>query len=340
MDLDALCQTARALVMPGKGLLAADESPGTIGKRFDAVGVENTDANRRAWRELLLRTQEAMGRDISGVILHEETLFQEAAGGTPLVTLVAQSGAIAGVKVDQGAKPLPGFPGELATEGMDGLVGRLERYRARGARFAKWRAVINMDAELPTAAAIKANAHLLARYARACQAAGMVPIVEPEVLMDGDQDLDRCDEVTRIVLQQVFQQLFEQRVALEAMVLKPNMVVPGRMRADRPSPETVARRTVAALKATVPPAVAGVAFLSGGQDERSATANLDALNRLGDTPWPLTFSFGRALQASALAAWAQQPQETASARRAFAHRARMNALASRGQWSVEVEDAA
>jgi fructose-bisphosphate aldolase class I len=340
MDLTALNQIAEALVAPGKGLLAADESSGTIKKRFDAIGVGSTEDTRRDYRELLFRTQDAMTNYISGVILYDESIWQDAVDGTPLVDLITAAGAIPGIKVDKGAKPLAGFPGETITEGLDDLGDRLVAYRQRGARFAKWRAVIDIADGIPTSGAVKANAHALARYAALCQAHDIVPIVEPEVLMDGGHDIDRCDEVTRFVLQSVFQALFDQRVALEGMVLKPNMVISGMKAPAQAGVEEVAQRTVAALKAHVPPAVPGIAFLSGGQGDEEATAHLDAMNRIGGLPWKLTFSYGRALQAAAQHAWSGKAENVKAAQRAFAHRAHMNSLASLGQWQGALEQAA
>jgi fructose-bisphosphate aldolase class I len=340
MDLTALNQVAEKMVTPGKGILAADESTGTIKKRFDAIGVESTEESRRDYRELLFRTTEAMSNYISGVILYDETIWQNAADGTPLVELIARTGALPGIKVDKGTKPLPGFPGETVTEGLDGLGERLEAYYDRGARFAKWRAVIDIGQGVPTTASIRAAAHALARYAGLCQARRIVPIVEPEVLMDGAHDIDRCDEVTRQVLAAVFDALFELRVALEGMVLKPNMVISG-MKSGRKDPvEEVARRTVAALKAHAPAALPGIAFLSGGQSDEEATAHLDAMHRLGPLPWNLTFSYGRALQAAPQKAWSGQRENVAAAQRAFAHRARMNGLATLGKWEGALEKAA
>ena len=337
MNLAALNEIAEKMVTPGKGILAADESSGTIKKRFDAIGVESTETNRRDYRELLFRSTEAMQNCISGVILYEETLYQDAADGTPLVKLIADAGAVPGIKVDKGAKPLPGFPGELITEGLDGLPERLAKDYERGARFAKWRAVIDIADGIPTAGAVKANAHALARYARICQEAQIVPIVEPEVLMDGGHDIARCDEVTRFVLQTVFQELFDLRVALEGIVLKPNMVISGKKCANRAGVEEVARRTIAALKATVPSAVPGIAYLSGGQSDKEATAHLDAMNKLGGFPWKMTFSYGRALQAAPQRAWAGDNANAPAAQAALAHRAKMNGLASLGQYEASME---
>lgn len=336
MDLAALNATAEAMVTPGKGILAADESTGTIKKRFDAIGVENVETNRRDYRELLFRSAEGMSF-ISGVILFEETLFQNAVDGTPFVDLITAAGSIPGIKVDKGATKMAGFPGETVTKGLDGLSKRLQGYRERGARFAKWRGVIDIADGIPTWGAVKSNAHALARYARICQQEGIVPIVEPEVLMDGAHDIHRCDEVTRWTLHTVFQELYEQRVALEGIVLKPNMVVPGMLSRRQSSVQEVAERTIAALKATVPSAVPGIAYLSGGQADELATAHLDAMNRIGGFPWKMTFSYGRALQASTQKAWSGKAENIPVAQAAFVHRARMNGLASKGEWSAELE---
>ncbi len=302
--------------------------------------MESTEANRRDYRELLFRSTEAMSKHISGVILYDETIWQDAADGTPLVDLISQAGSIPGIKVDKGAKPLAGFPGETVTEGLDGLGERLAAYYERGARFAKWRAVIDIADGIPTAGAVKADAHALARYAALCQANQIVPMVEPEVLMDGAHGIDRCDEVTRFVLNAVFDELFEQRVALEGMILKPNMVICGKASGGKDAVQDVAMRTVAALKASVPCAVPGIAFLSGGQSDEEATAHLDAMNKLGPLPWKLTFSYGRALQAAPQKAWSGKSENVAAAQRAFAHRARMNGLATLGQWEGRLEQAA
>jgi fructose-bisphosphate aldolase, class I len=328
------------MVAGGKGILAADESSSTIKKRFDAIGVESTAESRRDYRELLFRASAAMQRHISAVILYDETIRQQAADGTSLVKLIEQSGAIPGIKVDTGAKPLPGFPGETITEGLDGLGARLKEYYALGARFAKWRAVIDIGAGVPTRTAIKSNAQVLARYAAHCQAADIVPIVEPEVLMDGDHSLQRCYEVSEVVLRTVFAELYEMRVMLEGIVLKPNMVIPGMKAARQASPDEVAAATVHLFKNVVPVAVPGIAFLSGGQSDVTATANLDAVNRLGPLPWAITFSYGRALQAAPQKAWAGKPANVAAAQAAFGHRARMNGLAALGQWSESLEKAA
>lgn len=336
MNLEALNTVAEAMVAPGRGILAADESTGTIQKRFDAIGVVNTEENRRDYRELMFRAKEAMSY-VSGVILYDETIWQKAADGTPLVKLIEAAGSIPGVKVDEGTEALPGFPGELITKGLDGLSKRLPRYYEQGARFAKWRAVIDIADGIPTAAAVKANAHALARYAALCQAAQIVPIVEPEVLMDGAHGIDRCFEVTEFVLKTTFQELFEQRVQLEGIVLKPNMVVAGKKCPKQASVDEVAEKTIACLKITVPAAVPGVAYLSGGQSDEDATAHLNRMNQIGGFPWKMTFSYGRALQAAPQKAWSGKVENVAAAQAAFLHRARMNGLASLGQWSVEAE---
>ncbi|MFG1393062.1 class I fructose-bisphosphate aldolase [Xanthobacter agilis] len=328
---------AQKMVANGKGILAADESTATIKKRFDAIGVESTEANRRDYRELLFRSTEAMQNYISGVILYDETLRQKASDGTPLVALIEQAGALPGIKVDAGAKPLPFCPGETITEGLDGLAGRLKEYRDLGARFAKWRAVIDIAAGIPSRGAIEANAQALARYAALCQEAGIVPIVEPEVLMDGDHSIDRCYAVTEFVLKETFHQLYHQRVRLEGMVLKPNMVVPGKKATVQASVEEVALKTVRVLKNCVPAAVPGIAFLSGGQSDEEATAHLDAMVKLGGLPWALTYSFGRALQAAPQKAWSGKVENVAAAQAAFTHRAEMNSLAAQGLWSPEQE---
>lgn len=337
MNLSELNKIAEAMVAPGKGILAADESSGTIKRRFDAIGVESTPDNRRDYRELLFRSTEAMRSYISGVILYDETIRQNAKDGTPLVKLIEQAGSIPGIKVDMGTKPLPFCPGEVITEGLDGLRERLIEYRGLGAKFAKWRAVIDIGQGIPSYACILTNAHALARYAALCQEQGLVPIVEPEVLMDGDHDAARCEEVTEWVLKTVYEQLYYQRVKLEGTVLKPNMVVPGKKSSKRASIDEVAERTVRVLKACVPAAVPGIAFLSGGQSDEEATAHLNAINRLGNLPWKVTFSYGRALQAAPQKAWAGKAENVPNAQRAFAHRARMNGLATLAQWQPDLE---
>ncbi|MGB7833266.1 MAG: class I fructose-bisphosphate aldolase [Xanthobacteraceae bacterium] len=337
MNLAELHKIACAMVAPGKGILAADESSSTIKKRFDAIGVESTADSRRDYRELLFRSSEAMSKYVSGVILYDETIRQKAKDGTALVALIQQSGAIPGIKVDKGSKPLAACPGEQVTEGLDGLRERLIEYRELGARFAKWRAVIDIGPGIPSHTCIVANAHALGRYAALCQEQDIVPIVEPEVLMDGAHDMDRCYQVSEFVLKETFEQLYEQRIALEGMVLKPNMVVPGKKSGQRASVEEVAERTLKLLKNCVPPAVPGIAFLSGGQSDEEATAHLDAMNRLGELPWHLTFSYGRALQAAPQKAWSGKSENVAAAQRAFIHRARMNGLAAVGQWKADLE---
>ncbi|MFL5322758.1 MAG: class I fructose-bisphosphate aldolase [Microvirga sp.] len=337
MNLDQLNKTADAMVRPGKGILAADESSSTIKKRFDAIGVESTADNRRDYRELLFRSTEAMRNYISGVILYDETIRQSAKDGTPLVKIIADTGAIPGIKVDAGAKPLPFSPGETVTEGLDGLRERLKDYHGLGARFAKWRAVIDIGERKPSYAAILANAHALARYAALCQEADIVPIVEPEVLMDGGHDIQTCAQVTEWVLKEVYQQLYYQNVVLEGTVLKPNMIVPGNKSEKRASVDEVAERTIEVLKRCVPSAVPGIAFLSGGQSDEEATAHLNAMNRIGGLPWKLTFSYGRALQAAPQKAWSGKNENVAAAQRAFSHRAKMNGLAALGQWQNELE---
>ncbi len=340
MDLKQLAQTAVAMVQPSKGILAADESSGTIKKRFDVIGVESTSDSRRDYRELLFRSAEAMQNHISGVILYDETIRQTARDGTPLVKLIEQAGAIPGIKVDLGAKPLPFCPGETITEGLDGLRERLTEYHGLGARFAKWRAVIDIGEGIPSWTAVRANAHALSRYAALCQEQDVVPIVEPEVLMDGAHDIDRCATVTEFVLKTVFQELYEQRVVLEGIVLKPNMVIAGKKSPQQASAVEVAEKTLMVLKRCVPSAVPGVAFLSGGQSDEEATAHLNAMNRIGGVPWRLTFSYGRALQAAPQKAWSGKPENVEAAQRVFGHRARMNGLASIGQWTDELEERA
>ena len=346
MNLDDLHDVATALVAPGKGILAADESTGTIKKRFDSIGVESTEDHRRDYRELLFRTEHAMREHISGVILFDETIRQKAKDGTPLTKLITDAGSIPGIKVDKGAKPLAFAEGETVTEGLDGLRDRLAEYYELGARFAKWRAVIEIgrdeDYSIPSYYALRANAHALGRYAALCQEANIVPIVEPEVLMDGDHDIDRCYEVTAQGLRLLYQELFEQRVALEGTILKPNMIVPGKKCKDQASTEQIAEMTVACFRENVPAAVPGIVFLSGGQSELEATKNLNEMNKTykDEMPWGLSFSYGRALQASALDEWKGQDANVEKAQHAFDHRARMNGLAQTGAWSEAVEKAA
>jgi fructose-bisphosphate aldolase class I len=338
MNLNELNKVAEAMVAPGRGILAADESGGTIKKRFDTLGVESTADTRRDYREMLFRSTEGMSKYISGVILYDETIRQNAKDGTPLVKLIEKAGALPGIKVDKGTKPLPFCPGEVITEGLDGLRERLAEYRALGAKFAKWRAVIDIGpGAMPSYACIRTNTHALARYAALCQDEGIVPIVEPEVLMDGDHDIERCYQVTEMVLKLQFEELYFQRVALEGMVLKPNMIVPGKKSAKRASVEEVADKTLRVLKACVPASVPGIAFLSGGQSDEEATAHLDAMNRMGPLPWRVSFSYGRALQAAPQKTWSGKSENVAAAQRAFNHRAMMNSLAALGQWKADLE---
>ena len=336
MDIDQLNEIAIRMTAPGKGILAADESTRTIGKRFDGIGLENTEENRRNWREMLFRTTPAMTDHISGVILFDETLRQKAADGTPLVKLISDAGAVPGIKVDAGAKALAGAEGETITEGLDGLRERLAEYYELGARFAKWRAVIDINGEdIPSQYAVDVNVHALARYAALCQEANIVPIVEPEVLMDGDHSIERCYEVTEFTLKRLYAELFDQGVILEGTVLKPNMVIAGKKCADQASREEVAEMTVQCLLNTVPAAVPGIAFLSGGQSDEDATAHLNIMNEGFDLPWPMTFSYGRALQAAPLKAWGGSNVE--AGQKAFNHRARMNGLAALGEWNEGLE---
>jgi len=337
MNLAELNKVANAMVAPGRGILAADESSGTIKKRFDAIGVESSADSRRDYRELMFRANDAMSKYISGVILYDETIRQNAKDGTPLVKVIEKVGSLPGIKVDKGVQPLPMCPGEVITEGLDGLGQRLAEYRGLGAKFAKWRAVIDIGKDMPSYDCIMTNAHALARYAALCQQEGIVPIVEPEVLMDGDHDIDRCYTITEWVLKTVFEQLYYQRVALEGMVLKPNMAIAGKKCPKQASVAEVAEKTVKVLKACVPASVPGIAFLSGGQSDADATAHLDAMNKIGGLPWKLTFSYGRALQAAPQKAWSGKTENVAAAQRAFAHRAMMNGLASLGQWKQDLE---
>ena len=331
---------AQAMVAKGKGILAADESSGTIKKRFDSINVESTEDNRRDYREMLFRCTDAMRDHISGVILFDETIRQKAADGTPLVDIMTAAGSIPGIKVDAGAKPLAGAPGEKVTEGLDGLRERLAEYYGLGARFAKWRAVIDIGEAMPSTYSISANAHALARYAALCQEQKIVPIVEPEVIMDGSHSIERCFDVTEQVLKTVYEQLYVHRVNLEGTILKPNMVVSGTECAEQAGVDQVAEMTVTCLRRCVPAAVPGICFLSGGQSDEDATAHLSAMNAGYDMPWQLSFSYGRALQAAPLKAWGGKPENVAAAQAAFAHRARMNGLAATGDWMAEHEQAA
>ena len=332
--------TAQAIVADGKGILAADESTGTIKKRFDSIGAECSEDNRRDYRELLFRSTEAMANYISGVILYDETLRQNAKDGTPLSKIISDTGALPGIKVDTGAKDLSVCPGEKVTEGLDGLRERFAEYYDLGARFAKWRAVITIGDHIPSRTCITANAHALARYAALAQEASIVPIVEPEVIMDGTHDIARCFEVTEAALRALYDELYTQRVHLEGTILKPNMVLSGTQCAAQAGVEEVAEQTVNCLKRAVPSAVPGICFLSGGQSDEDATAHLSAMNAMFDTPWQLSFSYGRALQAAALKAWGGSSENEAAAQAAFSHRAKMNSLAALGKWNTQREQAA
>src|SRR5256714_1934515 len=329
-------ETARELVAPGKGILAADESSGTIEKRFSSIGVESTEEHRRAYRDLLFTTPD-IGEHISGVILCDETFRQSSADGTPFPELLEKGGMVPGIKVDKGAKPLALAEGETVTEGLDGLRERLAEYRELGARFAKWRAVITIGKDIPSEYCIWTNAHALARYATLCQESGLVPIVEPEVLMDGDHTIDRSFHVTSSTLHAVFTELRDQRVHPEGILLKPNMVLSGYECPEHASHEEVASETVRCFKRHVPAAVPGVVFLSGGQSDEDATANLNAMNALGEHPWQLSFSYGRALQAPALKAWGGKEENVEAAQRAYYHRAKMNSAARTGMYAPEME---
>ena len=335
-----LNETARAIVAPGKGILAADESSGTIKKRFDSINVESTEDRRRAYREMLFTTAGAADY-VSGVILFDETIRQAASDGRPLPKILESEGVIPGIKVDKGAVPLAKAPNELVTDGLDGLRARLLEYRNLGARFAKWRAVIDIADGIPSQYCIDVNAHALARYAGLCQEEGIVPIVEPEVLMDGDHSIERCSMVTTATLLTVFDELIDQRVELEGMLLKPNMVIPGKkFSGGKASPEAIADATIACFREVVPAAVPGILFLSGGQGDEEATANLDAINKKGPHPWQFSFSYGRALQAAALQAWKGDDSNIAAGQAAYFHRAHMNGLAASGKWTAAAEKAA
>ncbi|MDQ3588818.1 MAG: fructose-bisphosphate aldolase class I [Actinomycetota bacterium] len=340
MDVEQLENTALQLVTPGKGILAADESFGTIEKRFNAVGIESTEESRRNYREMLFTTPD-VGEFLSGVILFDETIRQESSNGTSLPEILKSQGIIPGIKVDKGAKDMALFPGEKVTEGLDGLRERLEEYRGLGARFAKWRAVITIDEGIPTRMCIDANAHALARYAALCQEQDIVPIVEPEVLIDGDHSIERCYEVTQQTLHSTFDQLHEHRVEFSGMLLKPNMVISGKEAPQQAGVEEVARATVECLLRTVPAAVPGIVFLSGGQSDKQATAHLNAMNALYENlPWELSFSYARALQDLPMKTWKGDPSNVEEAQRAFYHRAKMNSAARSGSYSEEMEDQA
>lgn len=338
MTAQDLAAIARAMVAPGKGILAADESFPTIKKRFDSIGIESTEDNRRAYREMLF-TAPGAADYISGVILFDETLRQSSRAGVPFSKLLAQHNILPGIKVDAGAKPLAGFPGETITEGLDGLRDRLKEYASLGAKFAKWRAVIDIAEHIPTDFALKANAHALARYAALCQEAGIVPIVEPEVLMDGGHTLERCADVTSRALDATFVELRAHRVDLAGMILKPNMVIAGKKSSVRPGIKEVAAATVECLKNYVPATVPGIAFLSGGQSSADATAHLSAMNALGPLPWQLSFSYGRALQDEALKAWSGKEGQFKAGQTAFARRAKLNSLARTGAYQQQMEAA-
>jgi fructose-bisphosphate aldolase class I len=332
MSIEELESVAQAMVAPGKGIIAIDESTGTIKKRFDSVNVPNTEENRRAYREMLITTPN-LGEHISGAILYDETIRQATKAGVPFTRILADAGVIPGIKVDKGAKPLAGFPGELVTEGLDGLRERLAEYVKLGAKFAKWRAVITIGEDIPSGTCIEANSHALARYAALCQEAGLVPMVEPEVLMDGDHDLDVCYEVTEATLRSLFGALYEQNVMLEGTILKCNMVVSGKDCPDQADVEEVAEATIHCLKSAVPASLPGIVFLSGGQSDEDATAHLNAMNQMGPHPWPLSFSYGRAMQSAALKLWGKDMQANYAEAQAMVHlRARQNGLAALGQW--------
>jgi len=337
MSVDSLYAVAKAMVAPGKGVLAIDESQSTCKKRFDALGIACDEEHRRAYRQLLVTAP--VGDWISGMILFDETLRQKTNDGTAFVTALKKQGILPGIKVDAGTKPLALHFKEVVTEGLDGLANRLQEYRALGAEFAKWRAVIAVDAGLPSPACLKANAHALARYAALCQEAGLVPMVEPEILLDGNHSLERCQEVSAATWKLLFAELAEQGVDLKATILKTSMVLAGQDAASQPDLDTVAAATVETLMANVPATVAGVVFLSGGQSDRDATVRLNRMNQLyaGRMPWPLSFSYGRSIQRPALEAWAKNPGDVASAQALLAHRARMNALAAEGKYEDGME---
>ena len=332
MSIDQLADIAQAMVAAGKGIIAIDESNNTIKKRFDGVGIECTEENRRAYRELLLTTPN-LSQHISGAILYDETLRQKTKDGVPFTELMMKNGIIPGIKVDKGPQPLAGFPGDVVTEGLDGLRERLQEYAKLGAQFAKWRAVINITDENPSSTAIEANAHALARYAALCQEAGIVPMVEPEVIMDGDHTIEVSYEVHEAVLRSLFNALYEQNVMLEGTILKASMVIHGTKSTEKADVEEVAEATVRVLKSTVPASLPGIVFLSGGQSDKDATAHLNAMNRMGPHPWPLSFSYGRAMQQAALKLWSEDIKgNIASAQKIVHERAKENGLAALGQW--------
>ena len=334
MSIDQLPEIAQAMVARGKGIIAIDESNATIKKRFDTVGVENTEENRRAYREMLLTTP-GLAEHISGAILYDETLRQKTKDGVPFTKVMMDNGILPGIKVDKGTTPLAGFPGEVVTDGLDGLRERLNEYAALGAKFAKWRAVININIEdgMPSDTCIEANAHALARYAALCQEAGIVPMVEPEVIMDGEHDIDDCFVVTEKVLRSLFNALYQHNVMLEGTILKASMVIPGKDCPDQASAEDVADYTVQCLKSAVPAALPGIVFLSGGQSDEDATAHLNEMNKQENLPWPLSFSYGRAMQSAALKIWGQDiVNNVAKAQETVHARARDNGLAAMGEW--------
>jgi fructose-bisphosphate aldolase class I len=333
MSIEQLESTAQAMVAPGKGIIAIDESSNTVKKRFDAVGIENTEENRRAYRELLL-TAPGAAEHLSGAILFDETIRQKTRDGVPFTEVMRKAGIIPGIKVDKGTQPLAGYPGELITEGLDGLRDRLKEYYALGARFAKWRAVITIGDDIPSGTCIEANAHALARYASLCQEQGLVPIVEPEVLMDGEHDIETCYEVTEVVLRSVFGALYDFDVLLEGTILKASMVLPGKACPEQASVEEVAEATLRCLRSAVPAILPGIVFLSGGQSDADATAHLNAMNQMGGNPWPLSFSYGRAMQSAALKLWSKDMKGNfAAAQATVAKRARENGLAALGEWT-------
>jgi fructose-bisphosphate aldolase, class I len=332
MSIEQLESIAQAMVAPGKGIIAIDESNGTIKKRFEAVGVESSEEHRRAYREMLLTTPN-LNQHISGAILYDETIRQATKAGVPFTKLMLDANILPGIKVDKGAQALAGFPGEVVTEGLDGLRDRLNEYARLGAKFAKWRAVITIGDDSPTGTCIEANCHALARYAALCQEAGIVPMVEPEVLMDGAHDIDECYEVTEATLRSLFGSLYEHNVMLEGTILKASMVVPGKGCAEQASADEVAEATIRCLKASVPALLPGIVFLSGGQSDEQATAHLNAMNQMGPHPWPLSFSYGRAMQQAALKLWAKDMKANfAEAQKIVALRAKENGLAALGQW--------
>ena len=333
MSIEQLADIARAMVAPGKGIIAIDESNATIAKRFESVGIPNSEENRRAYREMLLTTPN-LGEHISGAILFDETIRQSTRDGVPFTKVMMDNGIIPGIKVDKGTHALAGCPGEVVTEGLDGLRDRLKEYAQLGARFAKWRAVINIGEDIPSGTCIEANAHALARYAALCQECGIVPMVEPEVIMDGDHDIETCYEVTEVTLRSLFDALYQHNVMLEGTILKASMVISGKDCAEQASVDEVAESTVMCLKSAVPAILPGIVFLSGGQSDDAATAHLDAMNKLGTHPWPLSFSYGRAMQSAALKIWSQDlVGNVAKAQETVFARARDNGLAALGQWS-------